>query len=605
MNVNLSSVFLNFLSISYSPIITISPKYVSTSTKFHDITIKNIFNIFFYQICKNSINNHFFVQRSTFSSTLSSAIFLTSLEITNFSQIFTNQTIYDYNYQITININNCCFSKCRSSSLYPHGGAIRNLVSSCLMNLTSCIFKNCYSDAWGGAIMTESQNFEIKSTLFAGCQAETGMAIFYNSFKCPNIFNFFLSMNQVGFISNRGKHHVTDLNISQLHCLNSNFTNNVNEVQSRPSDSTQYCCAFSFLAPAWNENFKFININGNKGDFLIEFNEKPNGYLFYVNIIGNTGLNFFFNFDRVIYPSDFGTPDIIMNEFNFFNNKANDDSVGIFVGNAGTEIHFQLQNCIFDYSSSSLNSMLNGHLESGGTFDQSLDSCVTHTMNEIFIKPSICEIDIELNTFTPSNVLISSEKFSPSNEYTSSSVFSKSDIFLTSSKFTSSSNLFQMTSNYSTEMTVIRPTKPFTPSSPFTSSNTFSPQRTKVPDPMNFLHNAEISGAKNIFTKEELKKAAAPVSISIVLIIVAIVMTIFYLNRRIRELRRQNSVPQFDSSLNDETESDSDYSYSYYTYTYTYYSFSTNSYDDTDNYSNSQSFNEMNDYDYSDFTYSN
>ena len=78
-----------------------------------------------------------------------------------------------------------------------------------------------------------------------------------------------------------------------------------------------------------------------------------------------------------------------------------------------------------------------------------------------------------------------------------------------------------------------------------------------------------------MFTKEELKKAAAPASISIVLIIVAVVMTIYYLNRRIKQLRNQGCVPEFDTSFSDdaETETDTDYSYSYYTYE-SYYAYS-------------------------------
>lgn len=651
MKVNLSILFLNFMSISNSPLITNNPCSFSITNTFLHISINNIFNTFFYQNDQNTLKNILIFRQSIFSNSLNSAIYLASDTVINSSQIFTDQQIYDGPGRWSINIDNCCFSGCRSISSQPHGGAIRTKISDSVLNITSCIFKNCYAETWGGAIMSESQNFYISSTIFSGCQAETGMALFYNLYKVTTLFGYHLTLNQIGFTSNTGNHDVNDINISEMNVLNTNFSNNINAQQNQPTSAVQYCCALSFLAPTWNQNLKFINLIGNKGDFLIDFNEKPNGQCYYVNIIGNTGLNYFFHFDLVMSNPLNGEPFINMNNFNFFNNKANSETVGILIGNQGTPVQFKLKNCLFDYSSDQLNSMLNGHIETGGQFDLSISPGVTHTMGEVFVKPSICEIDgdyfTQSNSFSPSerfsdsNFFSNSERFSKSGfftrseffsetySFTSSSQFSMSFQFSSSSSLNSPSSLFTNSPSFSPSSleiysdSSVHPTDPFTPSSHFTPSNSFSPIRTKIPDPMNILHQADVSGKKNIFTKEELKKAAAPASISFILIIVAIIMTVYYINRRIKALKYQDFVPEFDSSLYDETETDSEYSYSYYTYTYTYtynysdsdYSYYYDSYDSyhtqtstlNNNVSGYGQFNrnnfELGELEYSDFTY--
>lgn len=121
----------------------------------------------------------------------------------------------------------------------------------------------------------------------------------------------------------------------------------------------------------------------------------------------------------------------------------------------------------------------------------------------------------------------------------------------------------------------------FTSSNPFTPSFTFSPNRTRVPDPPYYNGKAEVSGQSKIFSKEELKKAAAPASISVVFIIVAVVFSVIYINRRIKMLRNQ-PFDNFDLSFEEDevVDSSSEYSYSYYTYTYTYASSSDDDYDE-------------------------
>ena len=73
---------------------------------------------------------------------------------------------------------------------------------------------------------------------------------------------------------------------------------------------------------------------------------------------------------------------------------------------------------------------------------------------------------------------------------------------------------------------------------------------------------------------------------------------VLYLKRKLKELKNRSDVPEFDTSLDDDTISDSDYSYSFYTYEY-YYSYISDSYP----FSESTRRNESNVSYYSDFTY--
>lgn len=144
--------------------------------------------------------------------------------------------------------------------------------------------------------------------------------------------------------------------------------------------------------------------------------------------------------------------------------------------------------------------------------------------------------------------------------FSSSNLFTPSFVILPFSPSFTASNSF----------TTVFSTGTFTSSNSFTPSMFFTPNRTKVPDPQNIFHQPQVGGKNDVFSKEELKKAAAPVSISFIIIIVSIIFAVLYLKRKLKEIRHQDDVPDFDSSFTDETEVDSEYSYSYYTYTYCY-----------------------------------
>lgn len=85
----------------------------------------------------------------------------------------------------------------------------------------------------------------------------------------------------------------------------------------------------------------------------------------------------------------------------------------------------------------------------------------------------------------------------------------------------------------------------------------------------NSLISANVEGRNNvsIFSKEEIKKAAATITFFVVSTSVSIAGFIFYLNHRIREIKNSPNMPDFNSSFND-SYYDSDNSYSYFTYEY-------------------------------------
>lgn len=588
---NCSLLFLNILSFSNSPVIANNPNTLSLTFKFQHITAKNIFNNFFYLNSINSKQNWLSIQQSIFSNSLNSAIFLDfDGNYTNSSQIFTEQQVLNKPGRWYVTLSNCCFSRCTSTSAHPYGGAIVNLITYSLLTLTSCIFTNCHTDSYGGAIMSDGQNSVIQSTIFAGCQAEFGMALYFTRFRA-DIYNVqTLSLDQVSFAGNSGKYSVNDINASQVDCVNANFTDNVAQAHIPASSQMQSCCVFPFLAPSWNENFKFVNMLRNRCDVLVDFNEKPNSFIVYLNIIQNEVRNYFFHFDIMIYGG-YEAEEIHVQNANFFNNKAADGTSKISVANPTTQVTFYLENCVFDGAESDVNDAMNMHVVSGGRFMATLGPGVTHPMGA-FVSPSICKVEIvsgaDSSVFTESKAFSESLKFTKSEIYSKSSMFTSSgrfsplSHFSPSSKFTSSlhftsSSPFTSSSEFSPsrgQKMHASPSSPFTPSDHFTPSRSFSPARTRVPDPQDIFNRADIYGRrKDLFTKEELKKAAAPASISIVLIIVAVVMTIYYLNRRIKQLRNQGCVPEFDTSFSDDAETDTDYSYSYYTYE-SYYAYS-------------------------------
>lgn len=110
------------------------------------------------------------------------------------------------------------------------------------------------------------------------------------------------------------------------------------------------------------------------------------------------------------------------------------------------------------------------------------------------------------------------------------------------------------------------------------SSNFFTPNKTRIPDPQNiFYKNNQVGGSNkniSIFSKEEVKKAAVPLTFFIVLSSVYIVMFVLYLTHRIRKVKNSDSIPNFDSSFDDNSDNSltTNYSYSYSYYTYSEYS---------------------------------
>lgn len=349
---NFSLIFLSFSRISYSPIIAINPKYIPVTSQFQHIRIKNLINNFFYlnsQSKEISNGNIISFKDSFFKNLLNSAIYLTSTyDIIDTSTIFTEQqTVQGNNDSLTL--ENCCFDECSSTTDHPEGGAIRCYVEWCHVNLTSCLFSKCTATGWGGAISSQGQTFTITSSIFSGCKSDdSGMAIFYNYKKRVTSQYFTLTMNQVGFINNKGKYAVNDLDVAIIKCDFLNFTRNNNLERNSPQSTTQYCSVFPLLAPNWHEHFQFVNLVENNGDFLLDFNEKPGGQISFVNIVRNFNLNYFFYFESIYNSPLQGDPFIIIDNFAFFENRPNQDANVILITNQISEIQFKLQNCLFD-----------------------------------------------------------------------------------------------------------------------------------------------------------------------------------------------------------------------------------------------------------------
>lgn len=613
MILNFSLLYFSFSSATYSPIIASTLGYFPTTSQFHHITVQNLFNNFFFYN-SHRMNDQILFKNSLFRKTLNSVLFFES-DLNDFAHIITEQIELTGN-NFTALLDNCCFYECASTNEQTEGGAIRNLVSWLKLNLTSCLFSKCTAVDRGGAISNEGQNFDITSSVFSGCETkDTGMAIFYNCVKRYNSMYFTLNMNHVGFVGNRGKSDVIDLDVKSLSCYYINFTRNYNFVWNSPESTTQNC-VLPILNPSWTTYFRFANIIENSADYIFNFNEKPDGQFFYFNIMKNYNLNYFFHFERIYSEPLQGEPLINLNNFIFYGNKPRSADSGITIANPYDVIQFRLKYCIFDFSKAELDSKLNGHYEENSQFD--ISPVNTHTFDQNFILPSICVVDLIGATptgffesslpFDPSSPFEPTSNFSPSSEFSKTSYFSRSSIFSKSSNFKPSSpftrssyftasstlKLASSTSNFTPSKTLKNFTSTFTPSNPFTPSFTFSPQRTKVPDPDSIFNKVQVTGRRNIFTKEELKKAAAPASISLAIIIVSVILMALYLRRKIKEIRNPYEIPDFDTSLDDDLGDESDsYSYSYFTYEY-YYSYVSNySYYDSYSYSDNCSQNRM------------
>ena len=180
------------------------------------------------------------------------------------------------------------------------------------------------------------------------------------------------------------------------------------------------------------------------------------------------------------------------------------------------------RNCFGDFASNDYNTFAkNIHTEVNCLFTES-------SMNTIYVdnvKTGECKGQITPK-ITPSYYFTLSSQFS-SSEFSPSLKFSNSDYFAASGTFT--------------------------PSYTFTPSNFFTPIRTKVPDPQNiFYRNNQVGGSNiSIFSKEEVKNAAVPLTFLAVLSAAAIVMFAFYLTHHIKKVKNSDNIPNFDSSFDD------------------------------------------------------
>lgn len=599
--INISLLFLTLTSTSQSPIMTVSSSTFPKMSIFDRICIKNIFNSFLYKISTNCCNrfNQIKIEKSNFINILNTAIYITNLNFTNI--IYGIQTVNE-----AVITQDSCFSNCTTTDITPNGGALYINQNYGSLNCISTVFTHCSSKGFGGAIASNGDSITINSCIFYQCQSgDTGMTIFYNKDKFGGASYFAISFAQSRFSNNEGKHDLLDLNCSTIECTCCNLSYNTNREHNQPSSPIQFCVCLPLLAAFYNNNFRFNNLVSNNGDCLVSINEKLDYSITYhfVNFIENFNLNYYFQFLGKV------TSNIHMEDFLFYRNKPYSVTDGISISNRDSVDSFVFTNCQFDKTEEQVKSILGIHSQTGGKFEvtigQGKGETYTFEYAYSYTKPSQCFVPDEVlnfgtDYFTDNEVLTQSYLFSPSLTFSPSLVFSKSSYFSSSESFTSSKS-FSPSSDF-TKSSIITQSSPFTPSHPFTPSFTFSPERTKVPDRPNDQVRAEISGISNIFSKEELKKVAAPASISLVLIIVSIVFSVFYISRRVRMLRDHN-YDNFDFSYDESNATQSsEYSYSYYTYTYTYATSSSNGHDDSDHsddfYSSDDSYDSNNSYGY-------
>lgn len=579
MIVNLSILFLAFRSNLNSPIISSSPSFYPVSYYFQHLNINHAFNPFFL---KNSLNieklqfNSLIFKYSLFSDFLNSVMVIKDNYNEKNKEFNTQLYIPSTEAAGIVDVGNCCFINCQSRADSEEGGAISIGITYTNLKIVKTLFSRCSSTTIGGAIFTVGSGFVITSSEFSDCtSSDSGGSIFSNKYKRPG-GGFQTLLNQSIVINTICNYLPLDLNASSMISLNCNFTNNKNNYQSDPSDPKQYCFGFPLITTGDDYKFYYANYVSNDGDCVMELNSKSQSKIGYVNVINNKNLNFFF-FDDPEGPQSeylFEGNFLRLTNFAFFGNTVSPKSTTILFGNNFVDIvPYKLENCWFQYSQATVNSMLNGHLITGGQFDM---QTATYTQEHLFTRPNFCvystDVFSQSSTFSESSTFSKSSIFSNSLTFSESSTFSEVSDFSVHSIYNDASLHFSDSSFFSHSNTILvhSQTSPFTPSLSFTASNFFTPKRTKVPDPQNIFNRADVSGKVSIFTKEELKKAAAPASISLALIIVAIVFTVLYLRRKIYELRNHENVPEFDTSFDEETENDSDYSYSYYTYEYYY-----------------------------------
>ncbi|KAK8896154.1 hypothetical protein M9Y10_014048 [Tritrichomonas musculus] len=234
-----------------------------------------------------------------------------------------------------------------------------------------------------------------------------------------------------------------------MSCTNCNFSNNRNNFHSDPADARQQSFGFTFLTTSNNQKFKYVNYIGNDGDCVMEIPFKAYLDISSVNVINNVNLNFFFYNDPDGPQSSESGVDhkIVCQNFAFFGNQKSSLTDRIKVANALVSYQFSLVNCFFDYSSSELNLMLNGHVESNSQCSMPT-TMVVHS--DVLARWYYCTIPSSI--FTLSSVFTETSIFSETSQFSKSITFSESSHFTGSSTF-SESLTFSESSHFSISLT--------------------------------------------------------------------------------------------------------------------------------------------------------
>lgn len=599
-------------------------RYISVSNSFQSF----IFHSTEFPCHFNSIK----IKDSIFSQFLNSALYFNfDAKVTISNETITTQNNFlndtDY-FSGQIDIVGCCFSSCQTSA-FEHGGALflQGIYdwqySNTVGNITNCVFVDCYSEHNGSAIYLNGLKLHLHNTEISKCEAAEFGAV-YLEFDVSRYQEVNFVYRNINNCKGNYAIHASPTGIA----MNSiNITNCENLDFHDSSSSIQYASTFEINLIGGNGDYRYFNLIGNSGDVCFKYTHAvlyQNSGFGAFNIIGNKKVNRILEFDlsvslqmRDMYIFD-NTPASSSGFVPIYDVNSVEAVVffNLFIDLPEIDVKSNCVKCTFDSScsfdvtnkdptffpymanyefpnpleciprappttvftlSSAFTESNNFTKSSGFTRSFSFTTSISFTQSHMFTKSQPFS---DSKPFSPSSKFTLSREFSQSKSFTPSLVFSKtepftqsltfshSSVFTPSLGFTLSMNDVPTTDSFSPSNVIERPTSPFTPSDSFTPSNFFTPNRTKYPDGLSKLEQANVHSENNIFSKEELKKAAGTVSISLALIIASVVLAVFYFKRKMKEVLHPRDAPDFDV---DSTDYDADTSYSYSFYTYDYY----------------------------------
>ncbi|OHT06001.1 hypothetical protein TRFO_26071 [Tritrichomonas foetus] len=487
-------------------------------------------NLYFLEIVnsENSKNEVMF-DHSTFSKFLR-----TTIKISNViydSKIFHGKRIHESN---DVYINRCCFLECGDVTL-DNGGAIEVDTFDYVINVAGTSFTLCRA-LYGGEISSTSTRTMIENGEFVRCTVK-------NSGSC-----LYICKGSISPIST-----ARDFTMSRISCLfcpekNSNPSEkylfwvednklNVHQINQTGSVMKREG-GFRVCPVAQQPSFQYLNIMNNTAQNFLTFNLEYSDLYLNVNLVKNTITN---NADKYL-----------INILSLKTAKTLNLQYFCVVGNtpadfilAKDEPNAQISfvSCYFDFPDSEKDNKRGKY---------NLNACYyssTQTIDKKFnIDAYTCPNNYSVSQQPPKATISPTPSLSVNIP-----IVTSSDESLTPEITSSTSSLIQ------------KKTNSFTASHSFTPSNIFTPNKTRVPNP---IQKADIIGNENPFSAEEFKKAAASMTFSFAFIIAAIVLTIYYIRKKVKQINPEINANELDLYSSDSVSDPYSSSFSYYTYSY-------------------------------------